>query len=94
MQVVLTPRYLLTEEGESVFLRDRRTGIKIWPEDVFQPFPTWGFRPAADHASRMARSAMLKPPERELVERFRNAVPADSPTPPAAGGPDVRIIES
>ena len=87
MQVVLSPRFVLIEQGEVVFLTDRRGDEKIWPEDVFQPFPNWGFRPAAEHARRMARTARLKPEQRKVVERFCDSLPkardpGSSPDPP------------
>ena len=97
MQVLLSPRFVLIAEAGVIYLTDRMTGSKIWPEDVLEPFPSWGFHPAAEQVRRMARSAMLKPDEREVVEQFcrppesgpRNATPSP-PWDPSG----IRVIES
>ena len=93
MEILLSPRFVMVANDEAVFLMDRSTGEKIWPEDVFEPYPNWQFRPAAEHVLKMARSAMLKPEQRAIVEKFcdghrsRNA-PQDSPPSP----PSIRRI--
>ncbi|MCH7226695.1 hypothetical protein [Haloferula sp. A504] len=97
MEVILSPRFVLTARDQTVYLVDRSSGAKIWPEDVIQPYPNWGFGPASEHVERMARSAMLKPDQRTLVEQFcddhrsRNAGSPRS-NPPAP--PRIRRIDS
>lgn len=94
MEVILSPRFVLIALDETVFLVNRSSGAKIWPEDVFEPYPNWGFRPAAEHVLKMARSAMLKPGQQALIDRFcdgdraRNAKPT-----PGNRSPSPRIRE-
>lgn len=70
MEVILTPRFVLTARNQTVYLVDRGTGAKIWPEDVIQPYPNWGFGPASEHVRKMARTAMLKPDQKTLIDKF------------------------
>lgn len=93
MQVLLSPRYILMLQGDAIFLKDRQADTKIWPEDVFEPFPNWGFRPAAEHARRMARAAMLKPAQRELVDRFCASLPAPRPEEDTQEPDSLRVID-
>ncbi|MEP4079798.1 hypothetical protein [Haloferula sp.] len=51
MKVQLTPRYhiVLTEEQEpsDLILLDRSSSASFKPDDIFQPHPDWGLKPAA-----------------------------------------------
>lgn len=70
MEVRLTTRFALVAHAETVFLLDRGSGAKIRAEDVFQPYPNWGFRPAAEHVMKMALSSMPKPEQQAVIDRY------------------------
>ena len=75
MQCLLTPSWMLTTEnaassyGQPVLL-SRPTRDVFGPADILQPYPSWGYMPAAEAVRRMARTAKLDDNAQALVNRF------------------------
>ena len=83
MEIRLSTRFALVARAGTIFLLDRSSGAKIGAEDVFQPYPNWGFRPAAEHVMKMALSSMPKPEQQAVINRYCGGYQSSDTTRPA-----------
>jgi hypothetical protein len=75
MTVRLTESFELTNERPSSFsgelvLVNRSTGKAYSPGDFFEPFSSWGFKPAVTHVARMSKMKKHTNEEIEFIKRF------------------------
>ncbi len=80
MKVRLAPYWELTDQradsspGNPVLV-NWKTGDAFWPEDVLEPYPFWGGKPAAVHVTRMSNMEEHTDEEWEFIRRFSLARP-------------------
>jgi len=78
MKVKLTANFELTDEriGSSYarpLLVNLSTGKAYGPKDIIEPYPFWGFKPAAAHVARMVERIIYTDEEVDFIKRFCNA---------------------
>ena len=65
----LTTEHATCSYGQPVLV-NRATGEAYGAGNILNPYPSWGFIPAAGAVQRMAAAATLTEEERALVERY------------------------
>ncbi len=76
MKVLLTPTWELSDErakssNSQPVLVNRATGEAFGPEDIAEPYPHWGLKPAAVHVTRMIEEKRLSGEALEFAQRFK-----------------------
>jgi hypothetical protein len=76
MKVRLAPSWELTDERAETS-HGQPVLVNLWtqevfrPEDILEPYPYWGLKPAAVHVGRMIQMKEFSDDELEFARRFK-----------------------